>query len=221
MKYKTATIIGHRGAAALAIENSMPAFDRAFSTELKWVETDLRVTADNVIVLNHDAFYKGKEISSLSFNELNEISSGNLISFCELLDKYSDKFNFDLDVKDSRVFQLIGKELQRHSLGNQFLMSSFNHAELAKFAILNPIIQCAPIIASRPCSVEAFVNATSFDFDKVIADANFCDSVMVSNFLKAGKQVWLYCIYSKEQADHFIEMGISGIIVDNPNFFLQ
>ena len=47
-------IIGHRGAAAIAPENTFGAVAKAFDADLSWVELDVRLAADNVPVVIHD-----------------------------------------------------------------------------------------------------------------------------------------------------------------------
>ena len=48
-------VIGHRGAAAVCAENTMPSFERALALGVDAVEFDVRVTADGVAVVHHDA----------------------------------------------------------------------------------------------------------------------------------------------------------------------
>jgi glycerophosphoryl diester phosphodiesterase len=48
-------LIGHRGAAALAPENTLAGLRAAAETGVWWVEVDTRLTADGVPVLMHDA----------------------------------------------------------------------------------------------------------------------------------------------------------------------
>lgn len=48
------TIIGHRGAAGLAPENTEPALVAARDAGVRWVEVDLRHSADGVAVIFHD-----------------------------------------------------------------------------------------------------------------------------------------------------------------------
>ncbi len=47
-------IIGHRGAAALAPENTLVAFRRACDIGVDGIELDVHLTADNVLVVHHD-----------------------------------------------------------------------------------------------------------------------------------------------------------------------
>lgn len=51
-------IIGHRGAAGLAPENTLSAFKRACAIGLDAVELDVILTADSKIVVHHDYFLK-------------------------------------------------------------------------------------------------------------------------------------------------------------------
>ncbi len=48
-------VIGHRGAAARAPENTVPGFRRAAADGAGWVEADARLTADGAVVLLHDS----------------------------------------------------------------------------------------------------------------------------------------------------------------------
>lgn len=47
-------IIGHRGVAALAPENTLSGINAAADLGIKWVELDVQLTRDNVPVLFHD-----------------------------------------------------------------------------------------------------------------------------------------------------------------------
>ena len=47
--------IGHRGASAAAPENTLPAFDAAWSSGCEWIEADVQPTSDNVPMMLHDA----------------------------------------------------------------------------------------------------------------------------------------------------------------------
>jgi glycerophosphoryl diester phosphodiesterase len=51
-------VIGHRGAAAYAPENTLDSFREARHRGATWVETDVKLTADGVPILMHDASLK-------------------------------------------------------------------------------------------------------------------------------------------------------------------
>src|SRR5215469_3189755 len=47
-------VVGHRGAAAYAPENTLASFREARRRGATWVETDVKLTADRVPILMHD-----------------------------------------------------------------------------------------------------------------------------------------------------------------------
>src|SRR5881394_1083936 len=51
-------VIGHRGAAAYAPENTLASFREARRRGATWVEIDVKLTADGVPVVMHDASLK-------------------------------------------------------------------------------------------------------------------------------------------------------------------
>ncbi|MBM3650817.1 MAG: glycerophosphoryl diester phosphodiesterase [Alphaproteobacteria bacterium] len=51
-------VIGHRGAAAYAPENTLESFREARRRGATWVETDVKLTADGVAILMHDESLK-------------------------------------------------------------------------------------------------------------------------------------------------------------------
>lgn len=49
-----AEIIGHRGAAGLAPENTLPSFSRACAVGVSGIELDVHLSADSVVIVHHD-----------------------------------------------------------------------------------------------------------------------------------------------------------------------
>lgn len=48
-------IIGHRGAAGLALENTIESIEQAVKSGADYIEIDVRMTRDRKIILNHDS----------------------------------------------------------------------------------------------------------------------------------------------------------------------
>ena len=75
-------ILGHRGASAVAPENTLAAFSRAMSDGADGIEFDVRLSSDGVAVVIHDATLKRtglleRSVSELTANELHEIDVGS------------------------------------------------------------------------------------------------------------------------------------------------
>jgi glycerophosphoryl diester phosphodiesterase len=79
-------VLGHRGASAVAPENTVAAFTRARELGADGVELDVRRTADGVLVVHHDAeVHDVGVIASLSFADLRE-ARPQLATLAEALD---------------------------------------------------------------------------------------------------------------------------------------
>ena len=76
-------IIGHRGASALAPENTLAAFRRAINDGADGIEFDVRLAKDGVAVVIHDATLERttgsirSRVSQLTAAELNAIDVGS------------------------------------------------------------------------------------------------------------------------------------------------
>ena len=75
-------ILGHRGASAVAPENTLAAFSRAMSDGADGIEFDVRLSRDRLPVVIHDANLNrtagvARRVSDLTANELQEIDAGS------------------------------------------------------------------------------------------------------------------------------------------------
>lgn len=75
-------ILGHRGASAVAPENTLAAFSRAMTDGADGIEFDVRLSRDRLPVVIHDANLNrtagvDRRVSDLSAKELQEIDAGS------------------------------------------------------------------------------------------------------------------------------------------------
>ncbi|HXY32509.1 MAG TPA: glycerophosphodiester phosphodiesterase family protein [Gemmatimonadaceae bacterium] len=74
-------VIGHRGAAAYAPENTLPSFELAIAQGADVIELDVRASADGIATVVHDATLdrttdRGGEVSRLAFARIAEADAG-------------------------------------------------------------------------------------------------------------------------------------------------
>ncbi len=73
---------GHRGASAVAPENTYAAFEQAIRDGAEYTETDIRVTSDGALVLVHDAMLDRTTdgrgpVSGVTLEELRRLDAGS------------------------------------------------------------------------------------------------------------------------------------------------
>jgi glycerophosphoryl diester phosphodiesterase len=82
---KTPLIIGHRGASAVAPENTMAAFREAIAVAADGIEFDVRLTRDGVPVVIHDSTLRrtaglSQRIADLTWSEVAKVDVGSWFS---------------------------------------------------------------------------------------------------------------------------------------------
>lgn len=81
MSLRPSRVIGHRGIAAAAPENTLTGFRVAVEAGISWVEYDVMLSADNVPLLHHDETLGRTDngtglVADLTFEELRRLDAG-------------------------------------------------------------------------------------------------------------------------------------------------
>ncbi len=171
-------IIAHRGASALAPENTFAAFRRAMEDNADGIEFDVRLAKDNVPIVFHDSTLNrlGKidgRVSAFTSEELQKLDVGswfNDINPRYFDDKFSaetvptlwELFDFLVDYKGLIYVELKGKEAEipplaeavcdligRTNLLPQIIVKSFKLEGLAIVKQILPEIRTAALFSPK------------------------------------------------------------------------
>ncbi len=207
------TVIGHRGAAGLAPENTVEAFERACALGLEWVETDVRKTRDGVLVLHHDLLVGGRRMPEVDWADLGSLAPA-VPTLRAVLEGFGDRLRFNLELKTASLAAEVAGILSETVCGTRALISSFHHRELLASKALLPDVPHAPLISERPLSLADWLRPFGA-FPLVVADAEFVDRDLVLEARSAGTDVWVYNV-SVPCIGELVEAGVLGFIVDDP-----
>src|SRR3954466_6055033 len=99
-------IIAHRGARAVAPENTIAAMEAAIAMGADMVEFDVRRLRDGTLVLNHGAFKRGVPVRTFSYDDL-KASAGLSrrrqpapARFDEVLEICANRVQLDIEMKE-------------------------------------------------------------------------------------------------------------------------
>jgi glycerophosphoryl diester phosphodiesterase len=129
-------IIGHRGAAGLALENSHDSITAALQYNLEAIEFDVRLTADNQVVVVHDSNTKrvsaeNVQIRKKTLAELRGLTLHNqeaILTLDDVLDIIK-RGRVMIDIKAKGTAEILPEVFKRHpKIDPSF--SSFIHEEL-------------------------------------------------------------------------------------------
>lgn len=132
-------IIGHRGAAGLALENTLQGIRIALDYPLSGIEIDVRRTKDRKLVLMHDA-HTGRVsdrtvyLQDVTLTELRKVKLHNgerIATLEEAFKLIGGKVPIMLDVKDGGIHEDIGRLLAKYP-AIQIITSGRRYDDLKK-----------------------------------------------------------------------------------------
>jgi glycerophosphoryl diester phosphodiesterase len=214
-------IIGHRGAAGLIPENTLPSFIEAVRLGVDAVELDVHLCEDRLCVI-HDADLarttngRGKVWNqSLQNLRLLDAGDGAQIPFLEeVFDVIPVHIGINVELKGRDTAAPLAKMLRQYPAA-QVLVSSFNHAELERFRELAPDVPVAPLFdrwLGDPLAVAAKFCSRFINLGAKLVTPQRCRML-----LDAQLQILVYTVNDPSLASKLFAIGVSGIFTDYPD----
>lgn len=228
-----AWIIGHRGAAGEAPENTLDSLRLAVEQGADMVELDLQLTADHRLVLAHDWDLErmaGRDLvverATLDQLAAAEVSgrfrrpgdSRRIATLEQALDELSDATPLNLELKrraapiDALVAALAAAIIDHRRL----VVSSFDWALLAAVRQALPTVPLAPI-GGRSVDPGALLRAAEeLDAWSVHCRHTVADDGMIAAAGDGGRPLLVYTVNEAGRAAELLARGVRGIFTDFP-----
>lgn len=211
-----AIVIGHRGARALAPENTLEGINVAKDCGADLVEVDVRLSADGKLVLMHDEGVdrttngSGK-VEDLTFNELRMLDAGGeriptLKEAAELARKLG--LGIVVEMKEEGIEELVAKEVKN----TDAIVTSFYHMSLVEIKDLIDV-RTGVIISSlpaKPVELALWANAD------VILPKRINPKLFKEAHLQ-GIEVYPWTINNNDKARWMMVLGADGLVTDDPS----
>lgn len=152
-------VIGHRGAAGLALENTLESIKAAKLAGVDAIEFDIRMTADGQFVLCHDTSVSRvsehqhviKEVVAEHIGDIVLLNGESLPTLTDAL-QIAGNTPVVIEAKGSDWAERLAEYLNQTSESNASVIS-FDHDELGKFTKLAPQIPTYGIENTKPFDV--------------------------------------------------------------------
>ena len=227
--------VAHRGASALAPENTIAAFDRAVEVEADVLELDLHLSRDGELVVIHDDTLDRTTdghgpVNERSLEELKRLDAGRWFGegfagqripmLDEVLDRYARKVPLALEIKAGSTFfpgieEKVVSALRQHAAIDQAAVASFDHYALRRLKEIEPTIRTAALLVGRPVSLSALAGPAKAN--GLALEASFVTKTEVEACRAAGLQIVVWVVNDPARMRHFIRLGVDGIITDRPD----
>ena len=225
--------IGHRGASALAPENTVASFTRAVETGIMGVELDVQYSADKQLVVFHDWELKtlnssDKIIEKIPYSEIEKISlndneNNKIPLFREVLNVLSKKCIIVVEIKSIHFFNTgieknVLEIIKEFNFEQNCIISSFNPFILWRIRKLNPNILTAYLWSKT--DPQFILNSPLFVWlcrpDAFHADIAFLEEKLMHWIRRKKMSVLTFTIKNKSDLSKARHLGVDGIIVDDP-----
>lgn len=218
-------IYSHRGESKYAPENTMSAFYLAYFVNGDGIETDVRKTHDDELVLIHDKTIdrtseKSGKVSDYTYEELLDIDFGNeqyngekIVKLEEFLKNFSSKgVEIYLEIKESGYEDLIIDKISNFNL-KKLTLISFKYDVLKKLRELSKNVKLGWLIYDL--NQKILNDCKSIKLNHVLCtsiclEKNEIDLLKENNFI-----VCAWGIINKHDIKRLYEIGVDRIIFDS------
>jgi glycerophosphoryl diester phosphodiesterase len=229
--------IAHRGASAYAQENSSASVKTAAELGADMVEVDIRLTADDVPVIAHDADLKrvfGVEgmIEDLTAEQLRAITPPDrqpVMTFDEMVDLCASlSMGMYLDIKEinEAAFGSVTHSLQRRGMLPYVTFGSFRPDFIAEIKHYAPQASTSILFGSANVDPVLMARALTADYvhpcwERLDSPSNLLEGVWLERVRAAGLGVICWNEIRPSQIASLYQLGVDGICSDQPELLLQ
>ncbi len=228
--------IAHRGFSKVAPENTISSFERAVKAGANMIEMDVKLTGDGHVIVFHDSrLGRTTDGSGLvgklpashirSFDAgtwFGESFRGERVPFLEeVLEIARGRVRLDIEIKHRRksdVGVLVEKctgIVERHRMTEDVLFTSFNLEALRILHSGKPHLRFAPLYRHNLKPTRRSF-PLRYGAQAVVVNHRFLNRASVGKFHDAGLKVFVYTVNGPRRILKMIDMGVDGIISDNP-----
>lgn len=218
--------IAHRGASGHEPENTLVSFSRALEFGAPWVEFDVRVVEGEPIVFHDRSLQRMAQLPGIVEKQtLARIRSIKLPKdqsiplLSEVLELIRGKACAQVELKgiSSGVVTALTllKALEAGWEPSQFLVSSFDHAELLAFRATAPMIPLGLLTYGYPMG--CVENAQKIGAVSVHLHLDAVTEARIKQIQAAGLKVFVYTVNDPADMRELSALGVDGIFTDFPD----
>jgi|HubBroStandDraft_6_1064221.scaffolds.fasta_scaffold02589_4 glycerophosphoryl diester phosphodiesterase len=241
----TTIAFAHRGGGGEAPENTLPAFEAAVAMGYRYLETDVHLTRDGVLLAFHDSSLerltdRAGSIGDLSLAEVREADAGHAFSpdgglsypfrgkgvvvptLEELLTRWNDVF-INIDAKADNTVAPLVDLVTRLDAFSRVCIGSFSDRRVARIRALAGGRICSSM--GQVAAGMAYVASRAGRMPRFHADCLQVpqrwgrlriDRRFVNAAHRAGLQVHVWTIDDEAEMEFLLDLGVDGIMTDRP-----
>lgn len=218
-------VIGHRGAMALAAENTMASMQAAIAAGADSIELDVHVLEGELIVFHDHRLERltgqSGRLKDLSLSSLSALTvSGHPIpTLREVVQLCQGLVALNIEIKGQGcvdpLVALYDEMIRAGWALEDILISSFDHVQLAQFKARVPAARIGFLLEGQPADLAA--GAQAFGAYALHVNYEFLTPAYLADAKARQLQVYVYTVNYKQDMIDLLDMGVDGIITDYPD----
>ena len=237
-------IVGHRGAAAEAPENTMESFRLGLEAGADAIELDVHLTADGQLAVIHDETLdrttdRTGRIADLTMAEIREADAGATFSrpddsghpfagrgltvptLDEVLDWLPATSGLVVEIKARAAADAVVDAVASHAVRSDGRLSviSFDEAAIERVRERDPDIKTGYLLVPSQPIEPALVWATEHGHTGVLpweGDLGLDPLPIIAKAQAFGREIGCYVINDPERMQHLAALGLWGFVTDVP-----
>jgi glycerophosphoryl diester phosphodiesterase len=219
--------VAHRGDSANHPDNSLAAIRSAWKVGAELVELDVRMTADGVLVLFHDARIDRVPVGEIGLSDLKQ-KVGSLATLRQVLQATMAGGTLLLDLKEGseEFLESLIREIEPfRAAGGRVILQSTHLGGLDFLRRRLPAIELLHVtdLGSRSGSTDSEEWIGILEKHRLqgitAKGRRFVDRAYVASFRKRGLKYYVWTINQPDRMKHYAGLGVDGIITDDPALF--
>jgi glycerophosphoryl diester phosphodiesterase len=206
--------LSHRGDREQAHENTHDAFEGALKRGVDGLETDIRLTADGVLVLFHNRVApNGRLVAEMTHQELCDAAGFGVPTADSALAMWDTFWNLELKVPEAldQTVVLVNQYATRRRL----LMTSFWHNVIAE-AAGRVDVQCGVLMSNRIWEPDQYLaRLSALGIGAVVWDVEWIDGSSVEATAANGLACYGYGLTTRSEHHLCKRLGFDGVITDH------
>ena len=244
-------IIGHRGASAVAPENTLASFRRAIEAGADGIEFDVQLSRDGVPVIIHDdtlrrTGLRPERVVELSAQELQNVDAGSWFSSTgeyrgekiptlqQLLEDFSDTkalLYLELKCNASEIPEIVSATadlLERYSIGDRTVVECFDLPAIEAMKQRAPDIKTAALFEPRfsnPSNLlsrqSLVARAVASGADEIALHHRLANKRTVEAARHAGLRTVVWTVDDPQWLSRGRELGVECLITNDPALMVR
>lgn len=223
-------ISAHRGSSVDYPENSIPAYAAAIEQGADWIELDVHQTADNVVVISHDANIKrisgaDKNIWEMTYAELETYDVGSWFSdeysylrlptLDEVIKLCKGKIKLNIEIKptghetdfEKNVIDIV----KANGFENDCMLASLDIEALKKVKEIDPNIKTLYDMTVAAGNISEMTFIDGFSIEETFISYDIVDQIHQNN-----KKVFVWTVNEPSNIIDVCKYDIDNILTDDP-----